>query len=106
MKQAMKRTWKPIVAGILNVGLGIGFLTWIIYGFGAPDSGAYFLFLWLPFAIAGLIAGICALRRKIWWLAVVGSAIALAAGLPSMFISWVLTAPAIILLIMSRREFA
>jgi hypothetical protein len=96
----MERTWKPTAAGILCIIVGIGgvffgivavvFLFFLIVG-GVPDfppppptelpgllnESLIFLLVW---GILGIIAivmavvgGVCALRRRIWRLALAGS---------------------------------
>ena len=101
----MEKTWKPTVAGILAIIAGVSLLImglvilgvgiipfWFMGWFGAVSA---------PFIILGIIAivgGIYALKRRIWWLALVGSICALPAG----FILGIL---AIIFVIMGKGEF-
>jgi hypothetical protein len=72
----MEKTWKPQVAGVLNI---IG---------GIP---MFFVFFWLLF-----LSGIYALQRKKWKWVIIGSAIA---------ITFVLGVISLILVIKSRAEF-
>jgi hypothetical protein len=72
----MERTWKPTTAGILLIIAG---------AIGVTPAAVFFAFYgmgWLgaiigaPLIIGGIVAivgGICALRRRVWGLALVGS---------------------------------
>ena len=77
----MKRTWKPMVAGILDLIIAIpafvGYLCIGIVGLLENNLGAVAGFFLAAPAIAPLIGGICALRRRIWWLALAGSVLPL-----------------------------
>jgi len=109
----MKKTWKPVVAGILDIIAGEGAL---ILGFGLMIGGAIVGFviqmpMWLntlipvisiPLIILGLIdiaGGICALMRKVWGLALVGS-------ITSLISSPVIGIIALVLTAISKKEFA
>ncbi len=109
----MKKTWKPVTAGILDIIAGAAAL---ILGFGLMIGGALVGFvtqmpLWLntlipvisiPLIILGLIdiaGGICALMRKVWGLALAGSITTLITSQVIGIISLVLTA-------ISKKEFA
>jgi hypothetical protein len=90
----MERTWKPTVAGILNIvagvigvllGVGVAVLAEIMalvagaYIPGLP-SGPVFALIGVPVIILGVVAivgGIFALRRRIWGLAYAGGICAL-----------------------------
>ena len=89
----MKRTWKPTVAGIINLvvaSIAIGYLIAAAIGY-----GSWYSFAFLPLCVPPLAGGICALRRKVWWLALVGSFFGLfPVGLVS-----------IILIALSKEEF-
>ena len=99
----MKTTWKPTVAGVLDIvcgcfGIIFGlFVTWwagAMMGSFQWGGGQFPIVLGIV-AIAG---GICALQRKVWWLALVGS---IAALLPF----WFLGIASLILIVLAREEF-
>jgi len=80
----MERTWKPTTAGVLciiagAIGVIIGIVVAIIggiIGFGFFGLGWVSAIIGGPSIILGIIAiigGICALKRKIWGLALAGS---------------------------------
>lgn len=71
----MKRTWKPTVAGILDIILGVGLLGGLIAEYFEYES--LLVFVWLPLVILPLVGSVYALRRRIWWRALVGSILAL-----------------------------
>ena len=77
----MKQTLKPTVGGILDIILGV-----LMFGGLIGESIEYqnlpLLFL-LILLIALLVGGICALRRRLWWLALAGSICGLVPGLVS-----------------------
>ena len=125
----MKRTWKPKVAGILEIVAGLvslqclfgvsleGAVFWAAFPrdlFGAGSPAVVFLIIVLPLvclSLLALVGGILTLRRKKWRLAL---AAAIAAIVPflvltrlgaAMAIPGVLGVVAIILLIQSRAEF-
>jgi hypothetical protein len=109
----MNKTWKPIVAGILDIIAGGAAL---IFGFGLLIGGAVVGFvtqmpMWLntlipivtvPLIILGLLditGGICALMRKVWGMALAGSITSLVSSPLLGIISLVLT-------VISKKEFA
>ena len=81
----MERTWKPTTAGILCIIAGaisviIGIVIAAIGGIGWFFGMPWFSAIGAPLIIVGIIAivgGSCALRRRIWGLALVGSICAL-----------------------------
>ena len=103
----MERTWKPTTAGILCIIAGaIGVISGIVFailggiGFGFFGLGWVSAIMGGPSIILGIIAiigGICALKRKIWGLALAGSICAL-----PLFVFGI---PAIIFVISGKREF-
>jgi len=117
-RQPMKRTWKPTVAGILNVIAGVfgllGGLVLVVLGSVGSEFLAYlgcgmpqlapFAFLLatgVPLLILGILAligGIYALRRKIWGLALAGS-------IATVLFSQLLGILAIIFIALSEEEF-
>jgi hypothetical protein len=109
----MNKTWKPVTAGILDIIAGAAGL---ILGFGFMIGGALVGFvtqlpMWLntliplvsiPLIILGLIdiaGGICALVRKVWGLALVGS-------ITTLITSPVIGIIALVLTAISKKEFA
>ena len=65
----MKRTWKPVAAGLIELVLGTGNIV-------AAILLSHILIFLLTFAVTGvvsLLGGISALRRRIWWLATIGA---------------------------------
>ena len=91
----MKRTWKPITAGILAIIAGVIGIGWGVI------VGAGFIVL----GILALIGGIHALRRRLWGLALSG-AICAAALFPHVGrTALVLGVPAIIFVTLSKKEF-
>ena len=119
----MERTWKPTVAGILCivggaigavVGLIIMSLIWIAGGMldfllkiasesnqeipAAPSLEAGIVIVVLIAITVALVGGICALKRRIWGLALAGSICALVGGvIPGIL--------AIIFVSLGKREF-
>jgi hypothetical protein len=108
----MSNTWKPVIAGVLEIIAGGAAL---ILAFGLFIAGALVGFvtqmpLWLstlipivavPLIIVGildLIGGIYALLRKAWGLALAGAVVSLVS-------SPLLGIVALVLVIISRREF-
>lgn len=82
----MEKTWKPTTAGILAIIAGAAEL--ILGTLGATGTaffGGIFGLGWLSaifaplivFGILAIVGGICALARKVWGLALVGSIFAL-----------------------------
>jgi hypothetical protein len=120
----METTWKPVVAGILNIALGILnlFGMFMIIGLMVAFGGgiltivriAEFLPIWLSGMVQGvliilaillavssslpLIGGIYAVQRKSWGLALAGSIVAIFSGALLGTISTVLVA-------LSKKEF-
>jgi hypothetical protein len=109
----MNKTWKPVTAGILDIIAGAAGL---ILGFGFMIGVALVGFvtqlpMWLntliplvsiPLIILGLIdiaGGICALVRKVWGLALVGS-------ITTLITSPVIGIIALVLTAISKKEFA
>ena len=97
----MEQTWKPTVAGILNIisgvvgliavaGLIIAFI--ITGGFFLPGTeeipefvSSLLIGIAIPLAILSvfsLLGGIYAIRRKVWWLALTGSITSIFASIP------------------------
>lgn len=102
----MKRSWKPIVAGILDLVVGgvmlIVGLVFLVSGImaGIETEGNLFPvlgILFLPPGALAVVGGIYALRRKRWL-------VALACSVPAAPVSG-LTIPAIILIALSKEEF-
>ncbi len=112
----MQKTWKPTVAGILDIVSGVcgltGFLFLIIgaivSGFIPEITGMPLEFLrWILVAIAiplalvsilALVGGIYAVQRKMWGLALAGS-------IAAFFGSSLLGIAAIVLTAISKNEF-
>jgi hypothetical protein len=102
------RTWMPTVAGVLMIIAGIlGTLRGVGAIFGGFFAGGFFRFIGFEFlgwlgivlGIVVIIAGIFAMQRKLWWLALIGSILA-----ATHF--WLLGILAIIFVALSRKEFA
>ena len=123
----MERTWKPTTAGILNIISGGFFLvgglamvslldtpmatslaSYVIYSIelsGTPDTSFVTRIIMIlatalivP-AIISILGGIYAIKRNVWGLALTGSVSTLIFATP-------LGIPAIILITLSKREFA
>lgn len=77
----MKRTWKPIVGGILDIILGVLMFTGLISE--SIENNDLLLLFYLILPVALLVGGICAIRRRLWWVALVGSMCGLFPGLIS-----------------------
>jgi hypothetical protein len=104
----MEKTWKPTTAGILAIVAGA---IQVIFGTlctaGVGFLGGILGIAWLsvictPLVIFGIIAitgGICALRRRIWGLALAGAVLALVGP---WFILGIL---AIVFVSLGKREF-
>jgi len=81
----MEKTWKPTTAGILCIIAGaisviIGIVIAAIGGIGWFFGMPWFSAIGAPLIIVGIIAivgGSCALRRRVWGLALAGSICAL-----------------------------
>ena len=107
----MEKTWKPVTAGILNIIAGVigaigGLVVGVIGGTAAgladlPGMGGIFAAIAIPSIILGVVAivgGVYALKRKLWGLALAGS-------ICSLICVWFLGIPAIIFIIMGKKEF-
>lgn len=110
----MERTWKPTTAGILGIIAGaIGVLFGLILAVAGGILGSI-LGVFIPFiggAVAGvfaiplilgivaIIGGVYALKRRTWGLALAGS-------IGAFFCVWFLGIPAIIFVILGKREFS
>jgi hypothetical protein len=77
----MNKTWKPIIAGILEIMAGFGMLA-SAYFFLAllyietpwPWPPGHFLWFFIPFlGILSVVGGVCALLRRKWGLAFAGA---------------------------------
>ncbi|UCG54776.1 MAG: hypothetical protein JSV32_00730, partial [Dehalococcoidia bacterium] len=99
----VKKTWKPIVGGILSIASGLPFLIiGLLMLFGEYEEIAWQALVWfspflLVFGIAPIVAGIFAIRRRRWRLALLGSI----GGI----LAFYLAGPALILIAISRGEF-
>jgi hypothetical protein len=118
----MEKTWKPTVAGILDIVAGaLSFVGLIFAGAGvgilimSREMGEAELAMGIPadlilgiivmvailaaiVDILSIVGGIYALRRKIWGLALAGS-------IAAFFASWPLGIAAIVFTIISKNEF-
>jgi hypothetical protein len=100
-KAAISPTWKPIVAGILDIIAGVigvigglGLVTFPLFESDIPLGVLLFVF-----GVIAVIGGLCALRRRVWGLALTGAIFAL---WPGFLILGIL---AIVWTAMSRQEF-
>ncbi len=108
-------TWMPLVAGILDLvagipalifgiflATGLGIFGALIGGFaGVPGVGAILGAIAVPviiFAIIAIVGGVFAIRRRTWWLALVGSIFAF-------LCAWFFGIPAIVFTIMGKKHF-
>lgn len=81
----MEKTWKPTAAGILCIIAGaisviIGIVIVAVGGIGWFFGMLWFSAIGVPIIVLGIIAivgGSCALRRRVWGLALAGSICAL-----------------------------
>jgi hypothetical protein len=108
----MEKTWEPTVGGILAIIAGaISVIFCIVVVVFGRIIGAFFGFevVWgwstfaIPLIILGTIAiagGIFALKRKIWWLALVGAICAIIGP------AGILGVLAIIFIALGKREFS
>ena len=97
----MEKTWKPTVAGVLNIVAGsvglvavIGLIIAIIITGGSYLPGTDEIPKFVPYLLIGiavplaifsvlsLLGGIYAVQRKVWWLALTGSITAIFASIP------------------------
>lgn len=80
----MKKTWKPVVAGILLIAASVPYCVASTRWFaepghapesmgGGPISPWFGLVILFPFALPLLIGAVCALSRRAWGLAFIGS---------------------------------
>ncbi len=108
MSESSKKTWMPVVAGILILVVGglalLGGLFKVVFG------GMFLRSFWgfIGFKISAIIrtisaaivvlGGVFTLKRRIWWLALVG---AILATLDTMLLG----IPALILIALSKNEF-
>jgi len=110
----MEKTWKPTAAGILGIIAGVvGVIIGIVLAaLGAIGGGILGVF-GLP-ALGGMIAGAAAIPLILGIVAIVGSiyalmrrlwGLALAGSICSLFCVWFLGIPAIIFVILGKREF-
>ena len=101
----MEKTWKPTAAGVCAiiggvVGLIWGLITVSVGTFAGGIFMGWFAAFGTPLTVLGIIAivgGIFALKRRIWWLALVGSICAVPFGIGIL---------ALIFVIMGKNEFA
>lgn len=111
MAKSSSKTWMPTVAGILLIldgalallrGLGRmfvgGLLERPLLGLGLEIAGG----LQVVLAIIIIIGGIFAMQRKVWWLALIASILAIFT-LP---LSGLLGILAVIFIALSKKEFA
>ncbi len=113
-------TWMPLAAGILDlvagvpaliigivalaVGLGMRGALGDIPGVGLM-MGAIVVLPLIIFAIIAIVGGVFAIRRRTWWLALVGSISAFLAGLPLILPAIFLGIPAIVFTILGKKHF-
>lgn len=79
----MKKTWKPVMAGVLQIMTSIPYLAGSVMLFIFPkfihdESGLTYqlwwplgLVLWLPWVVPLWVGGICAIKRKSWVVALI-----------------------------------
>lgn len=126
----MKKTWKPIVAGILGILSGLYYFIPFMMIFSVSEDAeleerelagilAFISILFSPFALLAVVGGICALVRSAWLLALVCLIIfsffqMMGAGLSPIFysfgilasiIGFIIPLAAVVLLLLSRDEF-
>jgi hypothetical protein len=85
----IKRTWMPVAAGVLDIITGIVYLLFVfgflgcvsfLQNFGDDDYSRSLTIMaaaLLPIAIITCLGGIFAMERKIWWMALIGTVVAL-----------------------------
>jgi len=100
-KVASSPTWKPTVAGILDIIAGaIGVISGLgLVSFPLLEEDIAIGVLLFVFGVIAIIGGLCALRRRVWGLALTGAIFALWPGL------LILGILAIVWTAMSRQEF-
>jgi len=104
--------WMPLTAGILDlvagvpvVIIGILFLAdaevpgWLsgVVGFGVLTDTTVALVT--IFAVIAIVGGVFAIRKRTWWLALVGSIFAV-------LCAWILGIPAIVFTVMGKEHFS
>jgi hypothetical protein len=94
-KPEIKRTWMPVAAGALDIITGVAYLLFVflflgcvsfLQNFGDDDFSRSLTIIaaaLLPIAIITCVGGIFAMERKIWWMALIGTVVAL---LPSVLV--------------------
>ena len=101
MDTTIKRTGKPIVAGILILLAAPVVLLQSFAAQAATGVMAWIVFWgFISFGIIAIVGGIFTLRRRVWGLALAG---AICASLS--FVSWMIGIPAVILVATSKNEF-
>jgi len=93
-----------LVAGVPAVIIGILFLAdaevpgWLsgVVGFGVLTGTTVALVT--IFAVIAIVGGVFAIRKRIWWLALVGSIFAV-------LCAWILGIPAIVFTVMGKKHF-
>jgi hypothetical protein len=90
------QTWKPTIAGSLTIAAGVlGLIVGIVL---VPISPLFMVgLLAIMIGVVAVAGGVCALKRRVWGLALAGS-------ICSVF-CW-LGIPAIILIALSKQEFS
>lgn len=126
----MKKTWKPIVAGILGILFGLYYFIPLMMAFFVSEQAsleerefagitALVSILFSPVALLAVVAGICALLRSAWLLALVCLTIvflfemvsapfslySVLLGMYGSIIGIIIPLAAIVLLQLSRDEF-
>ncbi len=109
MAESKAKTWMPVVAGILLLVVGgISLLQALArITFGGMMLRSFWTIIGIKiaaliksfFALIVVVGGIFTLRRKVWWLALVG---AIFATLNTMLLG----IPALILVVLSKNEFS
>jgi len=93
-----------LVAGIPALIIGVLFLAdaevtgWLsgVVGFGVLTGTT--VVMATIFAVIAIVGGVFAIRRRTWWLALVGSIFAL-------FCAWIFAIPAIVFTVMGKKHF-
>ena len=111
----MEKTWKPATAGVLGIIAGIvGVIFGIVLAALGTTGGGILAIFGLP-ALGGIVAGAAAIPLILGIVAILGSiqalgrrrwGLALAGSICSLFCVWFLGIPAIIFVILGKREFA
>jgi len=98
----MERSWKPLVAGILDIVLAPFVLSQALGGAlqGHLMEGQIIFWGCAIVGIVAIVGGVFALRRRIWGLALAGS---ICASI-SLF-TWYLGVAAIIFTVLAKKEF-